>query len=235
MVTALVLSGGVGARMGADIPKQYMDVAGKPVILYTLEKLERQQQIDAFIVVAERTWQPRLTAWMEEAGIRKCAGYAEPGASRQGSVFHGLQRMQSQGAREDDIVLVHDAVRPCVSGQILKSCVDALENADGAMPVLPVKDTVYTSGDGTWIGGLLDRDKLFAGQAPESFRFGKYYAAHLAVGEKALDGFRGSSEIAHLAGMRIRLLPGDSGNYKITTPEDLERFRAQMENRGESS
>ena len=212
MVTALVLSGGVGVRMGADIPKQYMDVAGRPVILYTLEKLERQEQIDALIVVAERSWQPQLTAWMEEAGIRKCAGYAEPGASRQGSVFHGLQRMQSQGAREDDIVLVHDAVRPCLSGQILN-----------------------TSVDGAWIGGLLDRDKLFAGQAPESFRFGKYYAAHLAVGEKALDGFRGSSEIAHLAGMRIRLLPGDSGNYKITTPEDLERFRAQMENRGESS
>lgn len=129
-------------------------------------------------------------------------------------------------------MIVQDAVRPCTSDAVLSALIEAVKTgADGAMPVLSVRETIYQSADGRCISGLLERDSLYIGQAPEIFRFGKYYAAHQGMSSAELGRVRGSSEIAHRAGMDIRLIQGSASNYKITTPEDLERFRGQMERR----
>lgn len=109
--------------------------------------------------------------------------------------------------------------------------VKALEDdeVDGVMPVIPVKDTVYQSREGRIVTGLLNRDEIYAGQAPESFRFGKYYAAHQGKTESDFASIRGSSQIAIENGMNIKLIRGSEDNYKISTPQDLERFRYQTE------
>lgn len=231
MVTALILSGGTGTRMGGPVPKQYLDVNGKPVLLYCLEKVERQPEIDAVIIVATENWHPVIRGWIAGAGYRKVMALVPAGDSRQHSVYRGLQKMKELGAADEDIVIVHDGVRPCVSSGILRSCVTVLDDgeADGAVPVIAVKDTVYQSSDGKRIEGLLARDQLYAGQTPESFRFGKYYRIHQAMTPEELHAVRGSSEIACRGGMNIHMFRGSEENYKITTRSDLERFRCYIE------
>lgn len=103
---------------------------------------------------------------------------------------------------------------------------------DGAMPVLPVKDTIYLSENQTEISGLLERDKVFAGQTPESFRLQAYYEANKSLTEEQMQSVRGSSEVAYWAGMRISLVSGEEENFKITTPKDLESFERHIRETG---
>lgn len=225
MNIALVLSGGSGTRLGADIPKQYLEVGGKPVLSYCLEVLSAHAGIDAIHIVAESAWQGRILKWLEELGGKeKFRGFSAPGTNRQLSVFHGLTDM-GRYAREADCVLIHDAARPLLSAALLSGCLEGIGGHDGVLPVLPMKDTVYASRDGKGISSLLRREEVFAGQAPEFFRFGKYYEANKKLLPEAILRINGSTEPAVLAGMDIAMIPGDEKNFKITTEADLERFR----------
>lgn len=228
MITALLLSGGTGERFGSNIPKQYVEVSGQPVLVYALEILANHPQIDRIIVVAEEVWQPKIREWARDLRILRPISFAPAGHSRQQSILNGMNAMRTLGAAENDIVVVHDAARPCLPPALLSNCLAALVDVDAVMPVLPMKDTAYFSMDGRQITGLLDRDCLFAGQAPEVFRFGKYYAAHRGMTEEALAAIRGSSELAFQCGMKVRLIPGSEDNYKITTRADMEKFRRQI-------
>lgn len=98
MVTALILSGGIGARMFSDIPKQYIEVCGKPILMYTMERLEQHAGVDAIVVAAAAKWQLRISDWIARAGLHKFSGFAEAGPSRQESLFNGLKAMKRGGA-----------------------------------------------------------------------------------------------------------------------------------------
>lgn len=124
-----------------------------------------------------------------------------------------------------DTVLIHDAARPRLTGTQISACFAALDGHDGVLPVLPMKDTIYLSEDGRQVTELLDRGKLFAGQAPELFYLKKYYQANIMLLPNRIDQINGSTEPAILAGMDIVMIPGDEGNFKITTNADMERFR----------
>lgn len=225
MNIALLLSGGTGIRLGTDIPKQYLEVGGKPIISYCLEVLSAHAGIDAIHIVADPAWQGRIRQWLEEAGgEKKCRGFSVPGANRQLSVFHGLEDIGIYAGAQDS-VLIHDAARPLLSAALLSECLAGMGGHDGVLPVLPMKDTVYASGDGKRISSLLKREEVFAGQAPELFRFGKYYEANKRLLPEAILRINGSTEPAILAGMDIAMIPGDEKNFKITTEADLERFR----------
>lgn len=235
MVTAVVLAGGISSRLGGDIPKQYLMAGDKPVIGYCLETFEDNKNIDNILVVCAENWRDFIKEWIGTLKIRKFCGFAAAGESRQHSIYHALQEAKRQGLGEEDVVLIHDAARPWVDDQIIERCISAVMEADGAMPVIDVKDTIYLSRDGNHIDGLLHRDELFAGQAPESFRFGPYLRIHEMLSDGELGAIRGSSEIAYRSGMEIRLVVGSEENYKITTQEDLEKFRLQIvEKRGEN-
>lgn len=135
------------------------------------------------------------------------------------------------GCVHNDNIIIHDAARPNVSERIISQCMDKLSEYDGAMPVLPVKDTIYLSENGENITSLLNRDQLYAGQAPESFKYGKYLEIHNGMTEEDLSKVRGSSEIAYRHGLKICMIPGDECNYKITTKKDLNKFVREMEER----
>lgn len=228
MATAIILSGGTGTRLGGEIPKQYLSVAGKPIIMHGLDIFEQHPQVDCIVIVAALEWQGVLTEQLHAANISKFRSFAEAGRTRQHSIWNGLQTAKQLGTRDEDGVIIHDAARPCVSSRLIDDCISALEEADGALPVIPVKDTLYLSHSGGHIDGLLNRDEIFAGQAPESFNFGKYYAIHAASTDEQLAATRGSCEIAHRHGMSIKLIPGDEHNYKITTKVDLEKFQQEF-------
>ena len=223
MNIALVLSGGTGTRIGSDIPKQYLEVGGKPIVSYCIETLAAHREIDAIQIVAEPVWHDLLKE--SAAQSRKFRGFSSPGSNRQLSILHGLEDIRKY-AQDSDCVLIHDAARPVLSARQISDCLNAMEGHDGVIPVLPMKDTVYFSKDGCRITSLLNRSRVFAGQAPEAFRLGVYLQANRNLLPDKILEINGSTEPAVMAGMDIAMVPGDERNFKITTREDLERFRS---------
>lgn len=230
MNAAIILSGGTGERMrqANGVPKQYIEVHGRSILEYCLRTFAESDSIDGIVVVANELWHNYIEAIFEKLGKRKFLGFAQPGAARQLSIYSGLKKLE-QVCPDTDRVIVHDAVRPLVSLDLIKRCMDGLDQAEGVMPVLTVKDTCYQSLDGEKITSLLPRSQLFAGQAPEAFRFLPYLAAHRALSETELAAVSGSSEMAYKSGVEVRMIPGEERNFKITTPEDLVLFRRYLE------
>ena len=218
---AMILSGGVGSRTGLDMPKQYYRVADKPVIGYVIETIEKHEMIDGYVVVAAETWQPFVVELIGDS--EKFLGFANPGENRQLSIYSGLLALKDV-AKADDLVLVQDAARANTSQDLISRCLEIGADVDGAMPVLPMKDTVYLSKDGQQVEELLKREQIFAGQAPEAFRYGKYLQANEALLPETILAINGSTEPAVKAGMKIALIEGEESNFKITTLEDLKRF-----------
>ncbi|HUM82827.1 MAG TPA: IspD/TarI family cytidylyltransferase [Lachnospiraceae bacterium] len=222
----IILSGGVGSRMKmGNTPKQYLMVDSCPVIGYSLRTFEENNDTDGILIVSDPAWQSFLNEWIGLLKITKFIGFAPSGESRQNSIWNGLEALKKR-ARDSDAVIIHDAARPCVKQEMISACLDAIPEHDGAMPVVSVKDTCYLSKDGKKIDGEIPRNEIFAGQSPESFIFGKYYAANKAKGPEHLGSVHGSTEIAYEAGMDICLLEGSESNLKITTKEDLELFES---------
>ncbi len=230
---AILLSGGVGCRIGGDVPKQYLRIGPYRIITYTLQKLLKIPSICTIVIVADAAWKKEILSDLEialppqEKAQMQRIRFTLPGQNRQLSIYHGLLELKDLLA-EDAAVLVHDAVRPFASEQLLAACLQICDHADGAMPVLSMKDTVYYSADGQQVSELLEREKIYAGQAPEAFRFGPYFRANEALLPDRILSIHGSTEPAILAGMQIRMIPGEESNFKITTPEDLSRCQSLM-------
>ena len=224
MNIALVLAGGTGTRLGADIPKQYIEVHGKMIIDYCLETMEHSNDIAEVWRVADEMWREHIKK------VDKFKGYACPGRNRQLSIYNGLKAIEESltGEEKEVNVLVHDAARPFLTEKLIRECVKAVEGHDGVLPVLPMKDTVYYSEDGKVISSLINRDKLYAGQAPELFRLQPYIQANEALLPDKILLVNGSTEPAIMAGMDIVMIPGDENNYKITTKTDMKRFTEMM-------
>ena len=223
---AIILSGGIGTRLGLDMPKQYFEVNKKPIIRYVIETMEQSDRIDGYVIVVADEWKDYVREQITVSN--KFIGFALPGENRQLSIYSGLCALRDI-AKEEDVVLIQDGARPNTSNQLIESCFDLKDDEDGAMPVLPMKDTVYLSEDGTCVSALLDRKQVFAGQAPESFRFWKYMTANEALLPEDILKINGSTEPAILAGMQIKMISGDEKNYKITTEVDLKKFVDEKE------
>lgn len=224
MNVAIVLSGGTGTRLGAEIPKQYIKVKDKMIIAYCLDVLEKCPLIDAIQIVADESWHKGIL----EYDMKKLIGFSEPGENRQLSIYNALKDIE-EAVEENVVVIIHDAARPLVSEQMFIDLIKACEERDGALPVLPMKDTVYLSEDGKGISSLLNRSQIFAGQAPEAFRFTGYLEANERLIPDDILKINGSTEPAIMAKMDIAMIPGDERNFKITTAQDLERFKQIVE------
>ena len=230
MVRALLLSGGKGTRLGVEIPKQYLKVNGKMIIEYSMETLLSCNEISLLTIVADTEWRDEILKVLERMGNSdKFQGFADPGETRQLSIYNGLLKMKDN-VFEGDTVLIHDAARPRLKESLIKEMIYAYKDFEGVMPVLPMKDTVYMVDDSGKLMSLLERENVVAGQAPELFLFTEYLKAN----EKMIKSGRmrkinGSTEPAFLSGMAVTTVPGDEDNFKITTKEDLERFRGLVE------
>lgn len=235
MNIGLVLAGGVGNRVGGDVPKQYMKVGGKCVISYCLETMLFHEALSAVQIVAEEKWYSLIRAEInliienrkDKCAVKKIA-FSVPGANRQLSILNGLRDI-SNYADADSFVMIHDAARPMLDHEMISAYLEKVVQHDGLIPALPMKDTVYISSDREHITGLLERSQIFAGQAPEVFRLGKYLRANELLLPDAIMQMNGSTEPAVLAGLDIKMVPGNEKNFKITTPEDLDRFKKIVE------
>lgn len=231
---AVVLSGGTGARMGTELPKQYIELVGKPVIVHTLEQFQRCGAAEGVIVVAAPEWEMELLRWKEEFALTKLLTTAPAGSDRQGSIRNGLLAAE-RFMDEDELsgVIIQDAARPLTSVKLLSRLIEELKEAPAVMPALPITDTTYTSGDGQWVNGLLDRSTLFAGQAPEAFRYWPYLKLYRDAPGVVLSTMSGSCQLPYSRGWKVKIIPGEPGNLKITYAGDLKRCEKLLAERGE--
>ena len=226
MNIAIILSGGVGSRMGLNLPKQYVLVNDQPVINYCLKTFLDNEMTNAIVIGVADEWKDFVMEYVAKLNPLKPIYYAQPGETRQYSIYNALKVVRKSGFADEDIVLIHDAARPLVSNDLINRCYNGCKEADGIMPVNPVKDTTYLSEDGKHIQSLLNRSHLWGGQAPEAFRFGKYINVHDEMPREELLKINGSTEIAFKAGLDCKMVEGDPMKFKITTPEDLSSFEA---------
>ena len=227
MNIAVLLSGGIGSRLNLDTPKQYISINDEMIVTTTLGGLLQNALVDVVWIVSYEKWKDII---LSEANERyesltyKIKGFSSPGANRQLSIYNALLDI-SKIAADEDAILIQDAARPLTHESTITGCLTKIEGHDGALPVLPMKDTIYMSEDGNAISSLLDRNKLFAGQAPEAYRYGKYKKANEALLPDEILKINGAAEPAILAGMDVVMFPGDEGNFKITTDADLRKFK----------
>lgn len=227
---AIIPAAGSGSRMNRDVSKQYLTLAGKPILVCTLEVFEACPLVDALLVVVpsqdlESVRTDILAPW----NLKKVAGIIPGGKERQDSVRAGIEALDGDA----ELVIIHDAVRPFITAGLIENCVRAAA-AEGAATVgVPVKDTVKEVGPDGRILRTCDRSLLWFTQTPQVFRRDIIENAHRAA---VRDGFKGTDDtsLVERLGIAVRMIRGDYGNIKITTPEDLILAEALLAGRRES-
>jgi len=218
---AVVPAAGVGTRMGADRPKQYLDLAGRPVLAHALAPLLAEPRIEALVLVVA----PGDEAWRAVAGDHPKVLTAPGGEARCHSVLSGLRRLADRAA-PGDWVLVHDAARPCLTGADLGRLLDAVDGDPvGGLLAVPVSDTLKKMGAGGRAEVTVPREGLWRALTPQAFRYRVLLEAlEAAVGSGRL--VTDEAGAVEALGLRPRLVPGSGANIKITGPEDLDLARA---------
>lgn len=218
-VFALIPAAGMGRRMGASINKQYLQLGGLPIVARTIAVFEQAACIEGIFLVIPEAEIPYCREHVVEAcGFRKVLEIVPGGKERQNSVMNGLNAMQ-QLARKDDVVLIHDGVRPFITPSLLQESIDAALDNDGALVAVPVKDTIKNVSDGMVVN-TPSRDALWQAQTPQTFRFSIIHAAHKSAER---DNFMGTDDasLVERQGGAVRIVRGYYRNIKITTSEDL--------------
>jgi len=207
-----VLAGGVGSRMGR--PKQFIELRGRPALLYTLRAFEEAPEVSRVYAVGDR---PRIEALATEAGITKYARCAEPGEARSLSTRNGLLLCEED---PETVVLVHDGSRCLVTPRLIARVLEAMAHgADGVVPATAVSDTIKVARDGV-VSETIDRRSLRAVQTPQAFRLGLLRRLHEAPEEYLLAATDDASLVEREGG-RVALVEGEKTNIKLTSPEDL--------------
>lgn len=217
---ALLVAAGSGSRVGGGTPKQYRMIGGKAVIAHAVDALAQHGGIDAIFVMIGAGQQETARTML---GDRAVAALIEGADSRRGSVKAGLDAIAAAGGAEH--VLIHDAARPFLPGVVIDRLLDALASHDGAVPVLPVADTLVR-GTAEIMGEGVARDALYRVQTPQAFAFDAIMAAHdiWDISREATD----DAQILRAAGHDVRLVEGDEGLEKLTYARDFERAEARM-------
>ena len=212
---AIIVAAGRGTRAGGGLPKQWRDIAARPVARWTLEAFAPHCPI---ILVIHPEDHAIAESMAEGLPVTLVIGAAD----RAGSVRAGLDALAGTPPEK---VLIHDVARPCVTHEIIRAVLAALDNAPGAAPALPVTDALWTGADAQ-VTGTQDRTGLYRAQTPQGFRYAEIRAAHASHSGGAADDV----EVARAAGLAVTIVPGDERNLKITGPEDFERAASYLTN-----
>jgi len=212
-VVAVLVAAGRGDRLGGDRPKAFAALAGRPLLAESLERLDRSTLLDAVVVVAPSGWEEPAILLAEELGAGKVASCVSGGATRAESVRIGVAEAPAEAA----VIVVHDAARPLVEDEVIGRLLGALaEGFDGAVPGLPVSDTVKRAPGGV-VAETVDRADLYTVQTPQAFLAPVFRGALAASPEDATD----CAGIVERVGARVAVVPGDAALLKVTTPDDL--------------
>lgn len=229
-VYVLLMMGGSGTRLGADIPKQYIEVEGKPVFLHIVEKYDRMPSIDGIFIVSNPYWIDFVEHAVESPEISKVKGITSGGATRSESVLNGLEMLR-EAAEDDDVVLIHDATHPYVDIKGTEAVIDAVVEYGGATLAGFEYDTMYRidAEKGT-INEVIPRQELVSGASPEAFRFGQIYDIYANSSQEEFERMTSAGAIALQNGIKMKVIKANTINLKITYPEDLKVFRLLASN-----
>ena len=223
---ALIIAGGIGSRTGQDIPKQFLNVCDKPVIVYTLAAFQSHPSIDAIEVVCLDGWHDILRAYCKQFGITKLENIVSGGKEGQDSIRNGLTDLASRHADDSDIVLIHDSIRPMISAEIISDNIRVCRAKGNAITVVPCTSAMLRTEDGEVSTAQVPRDNLKNTQTPQTFFLKDVLGAHREALEKGITASVSSCTMYVELGRKLHLAYGSEKNLKITTSEDVELFTA---------
>lgn len=228
---ALILAGGTGQRMRTKgMPKQFLEASGKPIIIHTLELFEEAECIDDIVVPCNVEWIGHMKALVDRYGLKKVISVIPGGSDRQGSIIAGVNELVCRGAQSEDVVVIHDGVRPLVEIETLnKNCdtatmygcaVTARENTEGVVVV----DGVIIKKD-----NFVEREKTYTLTSPQSFKFNVLRSVYQKAEMMGMEHMLDTALLCAELGDSLRLVVEGPGNIKITTPDDFYYFKARLE------
>ncbi|MCD8153174.1 MAG: 2-C-methyl-D-erythritol 4-phosphate cytidylyltransferase [Clostridiales bacterium] len=238
MVYGVILAGGVGNRVKrSSIPKQFIELDGKPVIAYTMENMLKIPRFDAIYIAVHREWMAYMEQLVRERFPESQAckfRLTEGGKERLDSIRNVTDAIcRDHPVEEKDVIVIHDAARPFVTEQILNDSIDSAEKYGAVVAALPASDTILHSLDGEEVSDIPRRSMVFHGQAPDSFRLKLFLDMQAALSEEQRAVITGTSQICTQNGVTLHMVRGDSINFKITTDSDLIMAENMIRNRKE--
>ncbi len=229
MVTAMLFAGGVGRRMkSSDTPKQFLNVAGKPIIIRTMEHFENHKDVDDIVIACKEDWIDYLNELIERFKIKKVRAVIPGGSTGYESIHNGVMETAKVAKKPDDLILICDGVRPMLSKKLISDCIELAGKYGTAVPVTPSIDSLLYSEDGEVCGKSYQRSTMYITQAPQGYTMEKILWAHSEAEKRGITNPVSSSELFIELGEKVRLFMGERTNIKVTTPEDMETLRASF-------
>ncbi|MGN0030040.1 MAG: 2-C-methyl-D-erythritol 4-phosphate cytidylyltransferase [Marinilabiliaceae bacterium] len=231
MNAALIIAGGTGNRMGQSIPKQFLNVFDKPILIYTLENFERQEEVDVICVVCIEGWEAMVRAYANQFNISKLRWIVKGGGSAQESIRNGVERLETElGA--DDLVIIHDGIRPLVEPSVLTDVISKAKEFGNAVTSMPYNEQIFIvdKDDETTTTRYIPRETLRRVSTPQAYRMGLLSEKYREAFEKniGVGGSNYTNTMMAQLGVRLHFAAGSDKNIKLTTKDDLELFKGYL-------
>lgn len=236
MVYGVVLAGGVGSRMGGDKPKQYLNIKGKPIIIYTIEKFFTCPDFEKVIVLCPAQWVEHTKDLIKKhiAPAQDKVVVCEGGDTRNETIMNAISYIEKNGVLDDDTIIVtHDSVRPFVTHRIIQENIEACRKYDACDTVIPATDTIVESENGKTITQIPNRSFMYQGQTPQSFKAKKLKELYNSLTNSEKEILTDAAKIFVLKGEDVALVEGETFNIKITYPYDLRVAKSLLEDEEE--
>ncbi len=229
MNIALIIAGGAGNRMGQDIPKQFLHIDGAPIIIQTMLCFQKHPDINVIAVVCLKGWETVLQSYAKQFNVTKLRHIYPGGETGMKSINNGIYGLQADGYQDDDLVLIHDSVRPLLSQDIISNNIAICKAYGYAITGIQCREAILKSEDGFASTTSIPRDTLIRTQTPQTFRLRNIINVHEEAKAKGITNSVASCTlIAEIGGREMHIVPGSEKNIKITTTEDLEILKALM-------
>ena len=227
MTIALLIAGGVGARMGQDIPKQFLHIQDKPVIVYTMERFQNNPLIDGIVVVTLPSWITFVEAYAKQFGITKLKSVVAGGETGHDSIHNGVFEI-ARLFPQDTAVMIHDGIRPMVDNNVIADNLSVYREKGNATTVIPCVEVIFRSDVPTESNEVLDRTKVWRTQTPQTFRLDRLLWAHDEVVKRNFTSPTATCHLFSMLGETVYFSKGSEKNIKLTTMDDVDIFKALL-------
>ena len=226
----VIFAGGVGSRMnGTKVPKQFLELGGKPIIAHTIDHFERHPLISGIVIACLESGIPLMRKIIERNGYRKVSAIVRGGETGQDSIFNGLSELHRQKiTKPDSVVLIHDGVRPLIDSDTITSCIESVRTKGPTATVAPSPETIVEEYDGK-VQRVVDRSLCKLARAPQGFILGDLYDAQIAARNEGKHDFIDSISLMAYYGHSIYTVDGPADNIKVTTQRDFFSFKGFMD------
>ena len=226
MNIALLTAGGIGSRMQQEIPKQFLHVDNKPIIVYTLEAFQNNPNIDAIIVAVLERWEDILWAYAKQFNITKMKWVVVGGKSGQESIFNCLKKLEEERIDLNSSIVIHDGNRPLITQDIITDSLATYNKYGSAVAAIPCVEAIFKSTNSQSSEVSIPRNELFRTQTPHTYSFSKLLWAHEEAEKRKIENTAATCVLMNLLGEEIYFSLGSEKNLKITTLDDLDIFKA---------